>query len=111
MSTKQKLRISNLVNFCFFILAFSFLLIKLGSTNITVFNTNLKTDLLYMMILLVIVSFMALILYLLPGLIITRKYIFISFKPSTHQLKDFKVIKTYRISMQHINRKLSVCRC
>ncbi len=111
MNTKQKLKMSNLVNFCFFILGFLFLLIKLLTANITVLNTNLKSDLLYIMVLLVIILLISFVLYLIPGLIITSSVLFISFRPNIFTNKVFKVLNTYKKSNQHILKEISVCRC
>ena len=111
MNTKQKLKTSNIINFCFFILGLLFLLIKLFTANITVLNTNLKLDLLYITVLLATVSLISFVLYLLPGLIITSSVLFITFRPDIFTHKVFKVVKIYMKSNQNIFKEISVCRC
>ena len=66
MNTKQKLQISNIVNFCFFIFAFIILFNRLYGYSIPLTNSNLVNDLSFVGSTLLIVFFVITIIYVLP---------------------------------------------
>ena len=111
MNTKQKLRVSNIINFCFFILVFLFLVTKLIRSNIVVLNAILRTDLLYFSASIVIILFISTILYLLPGLLLIKTVVFITFEPTIFLYKTFNAVSIYIKSNQDIHKRISVCRC
>lgn len=110
MNTKHKLRISNIVNFCFFIFAYIILLVKLLSFRFSISGSSIISDIVFAIPLLAILIVMSFIFYLLPGLVLTRKVVFIKWNPVINRRFSSKLTNDF-ISFQNINKLISVYKC